>query len=540
MAVPAECQIAHALPIQAKPSRHARHRPEQTVLYQVIDQHWSQFLERADEQGGLPKFVEREVEEYLRCGRLEYGCLLLKCQGCGDKQLVAFSCKRRGFCPSCLGRRMTDTALMLVEQVLPPVPVRQWVCSLPFQLRALCGYNKQLCALVIRAFTRELSRSLKHRAKRQLGLSSIRQAHTGSVTFVQRFDSALRLNVHLHVLALDGVYIQDAQGALTFHGLDEPTADEVAEVAQRTARRIRSTMLKLGLRPDPALEQTQGDDQLQLDAISFDDGQDAADAADTEQHPALLACYGAATQGLDLFAQRAGQPSLRLVDPSLARPAEPHAVRSGINVHAKLCIDANDRARLEQLCRYLARPPIAQERLTRLDDGRVRYELKKPWKDGTQSIVLHPLDLIARVIAMIPPPGFHMVRYHGVLSSHSSLRRFVVPAPPPPVANPVAPSTTTGRGQLELSFDGDSTADPTTARRKPWAWLLRYVFLTDVSQCSRCGDRMQWVEVATTAEALNRLLADHDLADSDPTPPVASSLQHAQDLPPEQLRFCFD
>jgi len=105
-----------------------------------------------DEQGGLPKFVEREFEEYLRCGRLEYGCLKLACEECGHEELVAFSCKRRGFCPSCLGRRMTDTALNLVEQVLPRVHVRQWVCSLPFRLRALCGYHSRLCAGVVSAF----------------------------------------------------------------------------------------------------------------------------------------------------------------------------------------------------------------------------------------------------------------------------------------------------------------------------------------------------------------------------------------------------
>jgi hypothetical protein len=56
---------------------YARHGPEETLLYQTIEQHWAEFRERADEQGGLPKFVGREVEEYLRCGRLDYGCLRL-------------------------------------------------------------------------------------------------------------------------------------------------------------------------------------------------------------------------------------------------------------------------------------------------------------------------------------------------------------------------------------------------------------------------------------------------------------------------------
>src|SRR5690606_20279507 len=246
---------------------------------------------------------------------------------------------------------MTDTALNLVQQVLPRVQVRQWVCSLPFRLRALCGYHSRLCAGVVSAFAQELSHSLRHRAKKHLGLGSMSEAHTGSVTFVQRFDSALRLNVHLHVLVLDGVYLREPDEPLGFHQLPEPSAEDVANVAERTARRIQRLLEKLGLRPDPALCASE-DEQRQLwEAAAL------ADPQTTEDHPALLACYSAATQGLDLFAERAGQPSLRLVDPSLARPDEPHAVRRGINVHAKLSVGGNDRAQLERLCRYLGRPP---------------------------------------------------------------------------------------------------------------------------------------------------------------------------------------
>lgn len=62
------------------------------MLYQVLEQYWSEFQERAAEQGGLPRFVRREVEEYLRCGRLEYGCLRLCCEQCGHQELVALSC----------------------------------------------------------------------------------------------------------------------------------------------------------------------------------------------------------------------------------------------------------------------------------------------------------------------------------------------------------------------------------------------------------------------------------------------------------------
>jgi hypothetical protein len=74
-----------------------RHRPEQTVLYQLVEPHWPAFRERSEAAGGLPRFVVREMEEYLRCGRLEFGCLRLACDECGFERLVAWSCKRRGY-----------------------------------------------------------------------------------------------------------------------------------------------------------------------------------------------------------------------------------------------------------------------------------------------------------------------------------------------------------------------------------------------------------------------------------------------------------
>ena len=106
-----------------------RHRPEDTVLYRTLESHLEAFLARASDQGGgdgLPAFVTRELRAYLRCGRIEHGCLHVRCEQCGDEMVVAFSCKGRGFCPSCGGRRMSELAAHLVDRVIPRVPVRQW------------------------------------------------------------------------------------------------------------------------------------------------------------------------------------------------------------------------------------------------------------------------------------------------------------------------------------------------------------------------------------------------------------------------------
>lgn len=112
--------------------RHECHRPEQTLLYQLVEQHYPLLLSTLGEQEqSLPKYVRQEFEEYLKFGRLEHGFLRLRCDACHAEKLVAFSCKRRGFCPSCGAKRMVESAALLVDDVLPHESMRQWVLSEP-------------------------------------------------------------------------------------------------------------------------------------------------------------------------------------------------------------------------------------------------------------------------------------------------------------------------------------------------------------------------------------------------------------------------
>ena len=119
------------------------------------------------------------------------------------------------------------------------VQIRQWVCTLPWELRVRLGYDRDSCAMVLDTFVRELQRSYRWRAKRAFGLSSVDDAFTGMVTVIQHFDSALRLNVHFHTLVLDGVYVKSENGeGLRFLRLPRPSEDDVYEVAKRTAKKV--------------------------------------------------------------------------------------------------------------------------------------------------------------------------------------------------------------------------------------------------------------------------------------------------------------
>jgi hypothetical protein len=119
-----------------------------------------------------------------------------------------------------------------------------------------------------------------------------------------------------------------------------------------------------------------------------------------------------------------GEQTRKLVHPvrELDSPDEALAEVGGINVQVGLAIDGRDRKRLERLCRYMARPPVCQERLAVTESGRVVVRFKNAWRSGSHAVVLDPLDFIARLVALIPPPHFNMIRYHARGSSQASQR----------------------------------------------------------------------------------------------------------------------
>jgi hypothetical protein len=142
-----------------------RHKPEQTLLYQIIDKYYPQFLSHmAQQDKDLPKYVRSEFEEYLKCGRLEYGFLRVRFEDCHNEHLVAFSCKRRGFFPSCGARRMAESAALLVDDILPYEPIRQWVLSFPFQLRFLFASYPHIMGKVLAIVYRTLATHITKKA----------------------------------------------------------------------------------------------------------------------------------------------------------------------------------------------------------------------------------------------------------------------------------------------------------------------------------------------------------------------------------------
>ncbi len=520
------------------------------------------FLSRSRAAGApVARFVEREIRAYLECGVLAHGFLRGHCDACGKDRLVAFSCKGRGFCPSFGGRRMADTAAHLVDRGLPAVPVRQWVLTLPYPLRYRCAWNARLTSDVLRCFLRALFADQRRRAKWEFG---IRQGLCGSVTFIQRFGSALNLTPHFHALVLDGVYEGPRHAPGRFHLLDPPETADVARVLSGTARRIRRLLESSRL-----AEGTE--DPLR------------------EEDP-LLAMLGAASiRSRIATGPEAGSPWRRLgdrvepvdeaegadgVEPAAAMP--PRCVREGgMSLHADVVVPARDRRRLERLCRYVARPPLALERLAELGDGRLAYRLKTPWRDGTTHVVMERWELLERLAPLIPPPRSHQVRYHGVLAPCASGRDRVVPGargvgdeggslaedPTAHAALDVGASglnasvpqeTTSLEGIVDGRANGGAAPSPTEVvprwarpslvepstsavrdpgsqsaknvdppRRTAWADLLQRVFEVDALRCPECGGRMRILSAITEPDVARRILACLDLPSR--APPLGSS-----------------
>ncbi len=257
---------------------------------------------------GVPSWVERDFRAYLRCGILAHGLARACCSGCGYDFLVAFSCKGRGVCPSCNARRMVETAAHLVDQVLPPLPVRQWVLSVPKRIRPFLRHNPAIAGAVLHIFLRAIRTTL-----RQASPEAGPEAQIGAISFLHRFGSSLNAHFHFHVCVIDGV----------FYEATHLTASDWGELQDTVRHRVLRYFQRHGL-----LERHVTDDILTWQASG------------------------------------------------------------GFSIDASVHIAARDRAGLERLLRYCARPPFALERLEATGYGapggeHIVYRLPHPAPDGT-------------------------------------------------------------------------------------------------------------------------------------------------------------
>ncbi len=442
---------------------------------------------------GLPLHVIKELHAYLKCGILHHGFMRVKCDSCDFEGAVAFSCKKRGICPSCCGKRMSETSDHLMGEVLADHGYRQYVLSMPVALRFWCATNKKLLSGVHSIVKKELIRYFENRAS-ALG---VKDPLPGGISFIQRSGSALNLNVHFHILCLDGVYrpSQAGGGAPKFMGFSPPSDEDICDLVEKISKKVIQHLRRKGY-----LGENGGECEIPpLDEVF-------------SEHPDYTGAISASVNGRIAFGENAGK-KVRRIGSSFGYEGEIALVKgikcasiNGFSLHGATATKRFQRQKLGRLVKYISRPPLALSRLSHHPSGNgdLVYTLKNKWHDGTTAIRLSPMELMEKLAAIIPPPRSHLVRHWGVFGSHSKWRSQVVLKP-----------------EKRKGFAPDGGYDPKKVKNTRWARLLAKTFGVDVSVCPECGGEMRIVAMLHNQREISRYLKHIGL--SEHPPPVASA-----------------
>jgi hypothetical protein len=460
---------------------------------------------------------------------------------------------------------MANTASSIVDRVLPDVPVRQYVLTLPYELRKLAAFKADVLTAFGRNAVEAIFAGYRARAKRE----GIKDGQCGAINFVQRFGS-LNLHVHFHVALLDGVFTRDADARVLFHAAPPPTREELDATVRRVEKRAMTWLRRRGYLDERPIDERSNEPPAQT---------------------ALDACAAIAMGRGQVATLPNGEAPEAEADHESAPDKPAVAVdRGGFNLHAGVRIEAGDDTGRERLARYGARPPLSLERLRRLPGGRVAYRLKYVTRGRGKYRVMTGLEFMARLAAIIAPPRYPLVRYAGVLGPRSAWRKDIVPKPrerrptcdgvandasgdntddavrprakpkkgeasPLPPERPreeiPGPAHPTGSGVATIAPDavarpGDVIAlapNVLSVRhwdrllggalyaatpRVDWAALLRRSFDVDVMACAKCGGPLRVLAVITQREPVRHILAHLGL--STEPPPLARARDPDDDM----------
>ena len=168
---------------------------------------------------------------------------------------------------------------------------------------------------------------------------------------------------------------------------------------------------------------------------------------------------------------------------------------AGFSLHAGIMARRDQRKKLERLCRYICRPVVSEKRLTMTSGGRIRYQLKTPYRDGTTHVFFQPLDFIARLAALVPKPCVNLTRYHGVLAPNSKHRVLVIPAH-------------RGNGDnKKIAHEVQEKTAFTKKRGMTWAQRLKRVFKINIEVCDICGKKVKAISCIEDPVVIKKILA---------------------------------
>jgi hypothetical protein len=166
------------------------------------------------------------------------------------------------------------------------------------------------------------------------------------------------------------------------------------------------------------------------------------------------------------------------------------ATHRGFSLHGNVNCEAHEREKLEHMVRYIARPPVAMDRLAERADGLISYRMKKKYRDGTKMLLFSPLELIEKLAAIVPRPRVHTTRYHGAFAPHSKNRTKVV----------------LGKTKTVEASEEQTSDSASKERRMSWAKLLNRVFKIDVTKCQYCKGEVKVMAAVLQRTAIEQIL----------------------------------
>jgi ribosomal protein S27E len=181
-------------------------RPRESPLWQLLDEHFDEFELRYDQlftkgYGFYRPVISHIVEKFLECGDLQQGFARVRCPDCHHEYLLSFSCRGRYFCPSCHAKKVIQFATHLQENVLYPVPHRQYVFSIPKILRRYFYYDRKLLGKLSHCATSSLKTFFQKVLNKKHGILGITLA-------IQTFGDYAKWHPHLHALVADGLFTE--------------------------------------------------------------------------------------------------------------------------------------------------------------------------------------------------------------------------------------------------------------------------------------------------------------------------------------------
>jgi hypothetical protein len=210
-----------------------------TDLYRLLLDHLESFLAQYDQRlqptyGYLRPEVRRTLEEFIQCGDYRFGAARICCRGCRQDVFVPLSCCWRGLCPSCHAKRQLVFSERVLEEVLPDVPCRQWVLSLPKALRQFFYYDGSLCKKLSQVLTEELTRYMRT----VTGQPNLEPAF---VVWDHSYGALLdAFHPHQHVCATDGGFLPDG----SFIPLPKVRKKDIAALGDVLRHRVLRFLLR--------------------------------------------------------------------------------------------------------------------------------------------------------------------------------------------------------------------------------------------------------------------------------------------------------